>query len=375
MMDHMKRFRLTLGRKLAILYALIFIGSFYLTHTFGFAVIKNRVLAEIMSNPNLDTTTVPSRIKYYFNLLDATFFLMAAILGVTFLIIYTMTVIPLRKLCQSAKSFSLHRTNPPIRIHTLDEYQELSDALNLIAHDLNSFDEYQRAFISNISHDFRSPLTSIRGYAQAMLDGTIPYESQEKYLNIILSETDRLTNLTSNLLELNSCSRQTMLLDLSNFNIHDTIIQTVNTLEGTAAKKGIEFELDINTQKELIVNADEAKIHQVLYNLIDNAVKFSHTNSKVKISARKKGDKIFVSVKDSGIGIPKNSISKVFDRFYKTDLSRGKDKKGTGLGLSISKEIIHSHNQTINVVSTEGVGTEFVFTLKKATGKEKESMN
>ena len=114
-----------------------------------------------------------------------------------------------------------------------------------------------------------------------------------------------------------------------------------------------------------MVNADEGKIHQVLYNLIDNAVKFSHSNSEVKICARKKGEKIFVSVKDYGIGIPKNSIGKIFDRFYKTDLSRGKDKKGTGLGLSISKEIINSHNQTINVVSTEGVGTEFIFTLKK----------
>ncbi len=364
----MRRLRLTFGRKLALLYLFIFAGSYYMTHTLGFTVIKNRVLAEIMSNPDLDTSVVPARIRYYFNLLDTTFFLMAAVLGLSFLLIYVMNVVPLRRLCQAAKSFSVSRYNPPVIFHTHDEYHDLADALNLIGKDLNNFDEYQRAFISNISHDFRSPLTSIRGYAQAMLDGTIPYETQEKYLNIILSETDRLTNLTSNLLELNSFNRESVLLDLTNFNIHETIIQTVNTLEGTAAKKGITFVLDFNAKKELMVHADEGKIHQVLYNLIDNAVKFSHSNSEVKIGARKKGDKIFVSVKDSGIGIPKNSISKVFDRFYKTDLSRGKDKKGTGLGLSISKEIINSHNQTINVVSTEGVGTEFIFTLKK--GKE-----
>lgn len=361
----MKGIRLTFGRKLALLYVFIFFLFYYVTHTIGFTIIKNKVLADIISNPELEATYAPSRIRYYFNVLDCTFFLMAAVLAVAFLIIYTVNIIPMRRLCDAAKKFSVNRTNPPIIIHTRDEYRELADALNIIGSDLNKFDEYQRSFISNISHDFRSPLTSIRGYAQAMLDGTIPYESQEKYLNIILSETERLTNLTSNLLELNSFNGENILLDITNFNIHETIIQTVNTLEGTAAKKGITFILDFNTKKELIASADEGKIHQVLYNLIDNAVKFSHHDSEVKIQTRKRGDKIFVSVKDSGIGIPKNSLNKVFDRFYKTDLSRGKDKKGTGLGLSISKEIIHSHNQTINVVSTEGVGTEFVFTLKK----------
>lgn len=368
MSGFMRGIRLTLGRKLTLLYILIFFSSYYVTHTIGFTIIQNKVLSEIMSNPELDVSHAPSKIHYYFNVLDGALFLMAAVLAGSFLLIYFVNIIPLRKLCHAAKKFSVNRVNPPIQIHTKDEFQELANALNIIGRDLSNFDEYQRAFISNISHDFRSPLTSIRGYAQAMLDGTIPYEMQEKYLNIILSETDRLTNLTSNLLELNSFNRESVLLDMKNFDIHQTIIQTVNTLEGTAAKKGITFVLDFNTKKELIVNADEGKIHQVLYNLIDNAVKFSHSDSEIRIEARKTGEKIFVSVKDSGIGIPKESLGKVFDRFYKTDLSRGRDKKGTGLGLSISKEIIRSHNQTIDVVSTEGVGTEFVFTLKKGTG-------
>lgn len=365
----MGRIRLTFGRKLALLYFVIFVCSYYLTHTIGLTIIRNKVLAEMSNNPELDTAVISFRIRYYFNILDTALFLMAAILGIAFLLIYAMNTIPLRKLCNAAKKFSVNRTNPPIKIHIRDEYYELAEALNIIANDLNNFDEYQRAFISNISHDFRSPLTSIQGYAQAMLDGTIPYEAQEKYLNIILSETDRLTNLTSNLLELNSFNRESVLLDCTNFDIHETIIQTVNTLEGTASKRGITFILDFSSKKELIVNADEGKIHQVLYNLIDNAVKFSHHDSEIKIGTSKKGDRIFVSVKDSGIGIPKDSLNKVFDRFYKSDLSRGKDKKGTGLGLSISKEIINSHHQTINVVSTEGVGTEFVFTLKKGSGQ------
>lgn len=105
------------------------------------------------------------------------------------------------------------------------------------------------------------------------------------------------------------------------------------------------------------------KIQQVLYNLMDNAIKFSHSDSVIKIETTEKRNKVFVSVKDSGIGIPKDSLKLIWDRFYKTDLSRGKDKKGTGLGLSITREIIQAHNENINVISTEGVGTEFIFSL------------
>jgi signal transduction histidine kinase len=120
----------------------------------------------------------------------------------------------------------------------------------------------------------------------------------------------------------------------------------------------------------MMVHADMAKIQQVLYNLLDNAIKFSHNNSTITIETQEKHNKLFVSVKDTGIGIPKDSLKLIFDRFYKTDLSRGKDKKGTGLGLAITKEIIHSHGENINVVSTEGVGTEFIFTLAETDTDE-----
>ena len=118
---------------------------------------------------------------------------------------------------------------------------------------------------------------------------------------------------------------------------------------------------------------DKGKIQQVLYNLIDNAIKFSHADSTITVETTSKYEKIFVSVRDTGIGIPKNSLKKIWERFYKTDLSRGKDKKGTGLGLAIVKEIIQLHGENINVVSTEGVGTEFIFSLSKAEKEDGES--
>ena len=309
---------------------------------------------------------IRKRADYYFNILMTLFYLIAGILGLIFIGLYYFNFRPLRKLRNGVKDFSISKKNTPIEIHTNDEYGELAETLNVIGDELSKFDEYQRKFISNISHDFRSPLTSISGYVQAMADGVIPPENQEKYLNIILFETNRLTKLTTDLLDMNNFNRDNVFLDITTFDIHESIRQTLDALEGTAEKKQITFQFHKSVDAPLMVSADMGKIRQVLQNLIDNAVKFSEIGSIIYISTRSRGDKVFISVKDTGIGIPKKDIGKIWDRFYKTDLSRGKDKLGTGLGLSISKEIINAHKQTIDVVSTEGVGTEFVFTLPRA---------
>ena len=160
-----------------------------------------------------------------------------------------------------------------------------------------------------------------------------------------------------------------MILDRTDFDINPIIKNTAASFEGTCRNKLITIEL-VLTDEKMFVNADVVKIQQVLYNLVDNAIKFSHKNSSIKIETIEKSNKLLVSVKDNGIGIPKDNIKQIWDRFYKTDLSRGKDKKGTGLGLSITKEIIHFHNENINVISTEGVGTEFIFTLEKTSIKD-----
>lgn len=229
---------------------------------------------------------------------------------------------------------------------------------------LKDMDDYQKKFIANVSHDFRSPLTSIKGYLEAMADGTIPVEMQDKYFKTILFETERLTDLTQDLLTLNQFDTKNMLLDKTSFDIHEVIKNTAATFEGTCTGKRISIKLLFAT-KVLNVSADKRKIQQVLYNLLDNAIKFSPNDSEIIIETTEHNEKVFVSVKDHGIGIPKKSLNKIWERFYKTDLSRGKDKKGTGLGLSIVKEIIQAHKQNINVVSTEGVGTEFTFSLQK----------
>ncbi len=279
------------------------------------------------------------------------------------LLFFTFTVsLPLRRITAAARTYARGDFSERVDIHTEDELGYIANTLSYMANELNTLEDDQRKFISNVSHDFRSPLTSIKGYVEAMLDGTIPPEMQDKYLNIILFETERLNRLTQSLIDLNRFGHHGIMLDVTDFDINRTVKTTILTFEGTCSKKGLSFDL-LLTGQELFVTGDEAKIQQVLYNLIDNATKFSGPDSAIKIETNVKNEKVLVSVRDSGIGIPADSIKKIWDRFYKTDLSRGKDKKGSGLGLSIVREIIQAHSEHINVVSTEGVGTEFLFTL------------
>lgn len=285
------------------------------------------------------------------------------VLSLIILFFFTeMVYVPLKKITTATEQYASGNYHYELNVETDDEMGYLASTLSYMAGEIAQNEDNQKKFVANVSHDFRSPLTSIRGYLEAMLDGTIPTEMHEKYLAIVLSETERLTKLTNSLLELNNLNMKGIVLQCSEFDVNSLIRSTVNSFEGTCVKKNISINL-VLVGDEMTVYADEMKIGQVLYNLLDNAIKFSHHNSEIKIETNEKHNKLLVSVKDSGIGIPKEDQKHVFDRFYKSDLSRGRDKKGTGLGLSITKEIIHAHNEHINVISTEGVGTEFVFSL------------
>ena len=284
-------------------------------------------------------------------------------LSLLILVAFTFTVYrPLKKITEAARQYAQGNFKYQLAINGEDEIGQLAATLIYMAHELDETDEYQKKFVANISHDFRSPLTSIKGYVEAMLDGTIPPEMQEKYLKIVVMETERLNKLTSGLLTLNSFDTKKNRLDITSFDINKIIKNTVSSFEGQCLDRHISIELLFDA-KEQFVSADMGKIQQVMYNLLDNAIKFSPNGSQITIETTLRHEKVFISVKDQGIGIPRDSMKKIWERFYKTDASRGKDKKGTGLGLSIVKEIITSHGEHINAISTEGVGTEFIFTL------------
>lgn len=291
----------------------------------------------------------------------------SVILFLSFAAIYMICAYPTRRIQRAALEFAKGNYAYTLKCRTHDEYNDLTNAINYMVGEIKQVDDYQKKFIGNVSHDFRSPLTSIKGYAEAIKDGTIPPEAQNRYLDVILFETDRLSKLTSDLLDLNRIDDKGLMLEITSFDVNEVIKKTAAAFEGICAKKKITIELSF-ASKSTFVDADLGRIQQVLYNLTDNAIKFSHNDSKIEIDTEEKGTKALIRVKDYGEGISKENIKRIWERFYKQDSSRGKDKKGTGLGLSIVKEIITAHDENINVISTEGVGTEFTFTLPISGG-------
>ncbi len=294
--------------------------------------------------------------------------LVIIVIAFVFLAVVSRKVLtPVKKLSQVAEEYSKGNLDVRTDIHSSDEIGQLAESMEYMADELAKLEDYRRDFVSNISHDFRSPLTSIKGYIEAMKDGTIPPEKQERYLDIVLNETQRLTKLTQGLLDLNKLESYGPYLKISDFDIIDVIKSTLNTFEIKGIEKQVAIYLNNHAEKTIVM-ADKTKIQQVIYNLIDNALKFTPEGKHIYVTVtdKEKDDKIHISVRDEGIGMDGDMQKKIFVRFYKGDSSRGKDKTGTGLGLAITKEIIKAHNEMITVTSKEGEGTEFVFTLSKA---------
>lgn len=292
------------------------------------------------------------------------FLIMLLVVGIVLAYLSGTVLRPIAKINRTAREYAKGNFEAKTGVVRKDELGELSDSLEYMASELSKLDEYRKNFIANISHDFRSPLTSIKGYLVAMLDGTIPVEKYDRYLNIVLSESERLTKLTTGLLELNDFDTYGPILKRQNFDVIDVLRETRNTFEGVCEEKKLNLLLNCLAGNTMVY-ADKMKIGKVVYNLVDNAIKFSPENGTITITVYEKNGKLFVSVKDEGPGIEKDKQNKVWDRFYKTDKSRGKDKKGTGLGLSITKEIIKAHGENIDLISTEGAGSEFVFSLPR----------
>ena len=253
----------------------------------------------------------------------------------------------------------------------MDEISILARNLNSMADSLEDQEQKRHEFISNISHDLRSPLTSIMGYLQAIIDGVIPEDKISKYLNIIYSETERLNKMSNTILDLSKNKLNGTKLKYSNFNINELLEFVAASLKVKAFDKKISIDFE-NISNPVIVCADYEKIQRVVYNLLDNAIKFTNKNGKITLKIEEKNDKAYISIIDNGIGMKEDEQTRVFDRLYKADSSRGMDKTGSELGLSIVKEFIKAHNEEIFVKSKIGKGSTFTFTLKiyDGTGKE-----
>lgn len=286
---------------------------------------------------------------------------------IAFILVYFFTkkiTRPLAQINEVAKIMASGNFKKRTHIESKDEIGQLAGVLNEMAKNIDEQEQIRREFISNISHDIRSPLTSMRGFLQAIIDGTIPKDKTNKYLNIVLEETERLTRLANNILDINKFDNIENKQNEMKFDLNTLIRDTIGSFEARVLEKNIKITLTL-AQNQTFVFYDAERIQRVIYNLVDNAIKFTEENKNVFISTSIKANKIFVSIKDEGCGINKNEQKKIFDRFYKTDLSRGKDKKGSGLGLSIVRDLILSIGENIEIYSDINKGCEFIFTLTK----------
>lgn len=287
--------------------------------------------------------------------------MMAALIAVYF--ITEKITGPLKKISTAAKQFASGKFDTRVAVSGSDEVAELAVAFNNMAESLDNYDSMRNTFISNVSHDLRTPMTSISGFVDGILDGVIPPEKYDYYLRIISNEVKRLSRLVSTLLDISKIQAGERKFTPAPFDICEMSRQIVLSFEQSIEEKHLDVEFNCDDDN-ISVLADRDAIYQIMYNLCDNAVKFSMEGGLLRISInRQKNRKLTVSVYNEGAGIPSDDIPYVFERFYKSDKSRGLNKTGVGLGLYISKTIIEAHNEKIWVKSESGKNCEFSFTL------------
>ncbi len=287
--------------------------------------------------------------------------LMAALIAVYF--ITERIVAPLKKISVAARQFASGKFDTRVPVSGGDEVAELAVAFNNMAESLDNYDTMRNTFISNVSHDLRTPMTSISGFVDGILDGVIPPDKYDYYLRIISNEVKRLSRLVASLLDLSKIQAGERKFTMAPFDICEMGRQIIISFEQKIEEKRLEVEF-ICEEDNITVMADRDAIYQILYNLCDNAVKFSSEGGLFKIEIKKlKNKKILISVYNEGQGIPPADLPYVFERFYKSDKSRGLNKSGVGLGLYISKTIVDAHGEKIWVESEFEKNCLFSFTL------------
>lgn len=272
---------------------------------------------------------------------------------------------PLKEMAEATRKFAHGEFD--VRVNTYDrrdEIGELAASFNSMAEALAKSESRRSEFVANVSHELKTPMTTIAGFADGILDGTIPPERQEDALRTISAETRRLSRLVRRMLDLSRLQSTDTVTTQEPFDICETMARILISLETKINAK--ELDVDANFPEEaLMVWGDPDAITQVGYNLLDNAIKFSRQGGRLGIAVTTKGPKAYVSVTDEGDTIPPEELPLIFDRFHKTDHSRSVDREGVGLGLYIVKTILNNHKEDITVTSQDGL-TEFIFTLTKA---------
>ena len=265
---------------------------------------------------------------------------------------------PIKQINEATKKVALGDYDIELETKREDEIGELTKNFNKMTHGLKSTENLQKEFINNVSHEVKTPVSSIEGFAKFLKDDNLSKEEREEYANIIIEEAKRLENLTGKILKLSKLNNQEVITNKQEIMIAEQIRRAVSLLEPKWSKKDIKINVSL---EEKVFLGDEGLIFQVWVNLLDNAIKFSKPNSSIDIKVHEKDKNICVEIKDHGIGMNEEEIEKIFDRFYQIDKSHSEE--GSGLGLAIVKRILELSEGKIEIKSKENVGTTFTVEL------------
>ena len=316
----------------------------------------------MVSTPTAGTKQVLNKISNIF-LTAAVFVVLIAVLGVT--AFARRESKPLRDLAKTATAFGHGELDARVKIDEdcSEEMEELALAFNNMASSLQKSEYQRQEFVANVSHELKTPMTTISGYVDGILDGTIPEERREHYLRIVSDETKRLSRLVRSMLDISQLQKEQGIPEEKkiHFDLEECAGQVLITFEKKINDK--KLNVDVNFPEHPVYTmANQDYITQVIYNLLDNAVKFCPEGGTLGLTIREGGSKAYVSVSNDGETIPPEELPLVFDRFHKLDKSRSKNRDGWGLGLYIVKTIVCSHGENISVTSKDGK-TEFTFTM------------
>lgn len=333
-----------------------------LVMTYGTKLVQDgQVTGAIFVHANLD------ELQTYLNSITRQVIISAvASFAVAIILIYSMAQYftkPLIMMNNYAKKLAKGDFDVRININQKDEVGQLAESFNLMALELKSLDDKRKRFIGDVSHELRAPLSAIQGYVQGITDGTIDHADYLKYLDIVLSETHRLSTLINDLLDLSQVDSGVYPLHKTKFDIVELVDKILKIYEGEFQKKSISV-VKVIAENKLTVFADVDRITQVVSNIIDNAIKFSPAYSKIYINLYKKEELVYVEIKDSGPGLSEDDINNIWQPFYQVDTARTPGiRRGSGLGLFIAKSILEQHGSQIGAVSALGAGATFYFYL------------
>lgn len=287
--------------------------------------------------------------------------LMLLVSSILSIIITSRTTTPLRRIAEAARRFGKGDFNARVPVEGDDEIAQLALTFNNMASSLEKNDMSRRSFMGNIAHELRTPMTSIKGFVDGILDGTIPPECQQHYLEIVSQESGRLTRLIKNMLDITKLEAGEFKVNASNYDIWETITGVAFGAQPRLEANEIQVQ-GLNPVKTMVY-ADSDLVYQVVYNLLDNAIKFCDVGGYIRFTVTAEKNQITVAIRNSGAGIEADALPYVFERFYKEDKSRGLNTTGSGLGLHICKVLINLSGGKIWVDSKEGEYCEFLFTL------------